>query len=66
MVRRFASSACGFILEMILKGLPKCVIDTVASIASSTTKSTDLLPRSCNVETLDPPERPTPAGCHYR
>ena len=32
----------------------------------SLTKDAGLLPRGRNVETLNPPKRPTPPGCHYR
>ena len=65
MVQGFASSVCGFILEMIRKGRPKCVVDAVVSASPSIIGFVDLLPRGCDMETFDAPKHITLAGCHH-
>ena len=66
MVNAFASSVCGFLLGMIQKRLPKCVVDAVALPTPPIMRFTDFLPRGCNVETLDTPKHFTLVRCHYR
>ena len=65
MVQRFASNVCEFILQ-IHGMLPKCVADAIVSLAPSTTRFIDLLPRGCHVETVDPLQHLAPVGCHCR
>ena len=62
MVQRFASNVRGSILLLIHKRLLKCVVDVVASPVPSITKFTDVLPRGCNMETLETPKCPILVG----
>jgi hypothetical protein len=65
MVQRFASNVCGFI-PRIHKTLLKCVADAIVSLAPSITRFADLLPRGCNVETVNALQRLILVGCHCR
>jgi hypothetical protein len=64
MVQRFASNVCG-LTRRIHERSRKCVFDTI-SPTPSITEFAGLLPRGCDVETLDAPKRLTSAGCHHR
>jgi hypothetical protein len=73
----FASGDYGDVHQGTLNGSRVCTEDdpqkavkvrtgAAASPTPSITGSADLLSRGRNMETFDPPEHFTPAGCHYR
>jgi hypothetical protein len=65
MVQRFASNVCGF-MPRIHRMLLKCVAGVIVSLVLSITIFADLLPRGCDVETVDALQHLAPVGCHCR